>query len=94
MPATEAIFTDIRDLIESVRSKVAVAVNVELTLLYWRIGERIRREILRNHRAEYGKEILPTLSARLVPEFGRGYSARNLARMAAMAEAFPDRDDV
>jgi hypothetical protein len=30
-------------------------------------------------RAEYGGQILPTLSAKLVPEYGQGYSERNLA---------------
>ncbi len=46
------LISDIRQLIESARSRAAVAVNVELTLLYWRVGERIRREILKSQRAE------------------------------------------
>jgi predicted nuclease of restriction endonuclease-like (RecB) superfamily len=33
---------------------------------------------------------LPTLSAKLRPEFGEGFSARNLARMVQFAEAFTD----
>src|SRR5262249_55186078 len=35
-------------------------------------------------------EILPTLSAKLVPEYGQGFSERNLARMIGFAEVFPD----
>jgi DUF1016 N-terminal domain len=54
------------------------------------VGARIRSEILRKKRAEYGEEILPTLSAKLTPEFGDGFSARNLARMIKFAEVFPD----
>ena len=38
----------------------------------------------------YGEEILPTLSAKLVPEFGEGFRSRNLARMIAFAEVYPD----
>jgi predicted nuclease of restriction endonuclease-like (RecB) superfamily len=60
-------------------------------LLYWNVGDRIRRDILKKKRAAYGEQILPTLSAKLVPEYGQGYSERNLARMIKMAELFPDR---
>lgn len=41
-------------------------------------------------RADYGMKILPTLSAKLVSEFGAGFSARNLANMVRFAEVFPD----
>lgn len=72
---------DIRRLIETARHNVAVTVNAGLTILYWQIGSRIRQDILKEKRARYGEEILPTLSAKLVPEFGSGFSVRNLSRM-------------
>lgn len=90
----QIMLAEVRELILTARQRVAQAVNAGLTVLYWQIGTRIRQDILKKKRAEYGEEILPTLSAKLVPEFGRGYSARNLARMVAMAEAFPERDVV
>jgi hypothetical protein len=80
----------VRELILTARQTVARGVNVALVMLYWKIGERIRRDILREKRAGYGEEILQTLSAKLVLEFGRGFSQRNLASMAQFAEAFPD----
>lgn len=40
-----------------------------------------------------GKEISPTLSAKLVPEFGQNFSPGNLARMISLAEAFPEQPD-
>ena len=43
-----------------------------------------------NGRAEYGKEILPTLSAKLVIEYGKGFSTRNLANMLKLYELFGD----
>ncbi|MBL7208291.1 MAG: DUF1016 family protein, partial [Desulfobacterales bacterium] len=46
--------------------------------------------ILKEKRAEYGEEILPTLSAKLVPEFGNGFGIRNLSRMIRFAEVFPE----
>ncbi len=69
---------------------MARAVNTGLTLLYWRVGERIRKDILKEKRAQYGEEILQALSAKLVGEFGRGFSTRNLASMVRFAEVFPD----
>ncbi len=42
-----ALLGDIRTLIDSARSRVAQAVNTELTLLYWNIGNRINREMPR-----------------------------------------------
>jgi len=85
---------DIRCMIEETRSRVAVTVNAGLTLLYWRIGKRIAQEILKGKRAEYGQEIVPTLSAQLVPEFGTGFGTRNLFRMIKFAEIFPDEKTV
>ncbi len=69
---------------------VATTVNAALTTLYWQVGQRIQREILKGDRAEYGKAILPTLSAKLTSNYGRGWSERNLAYMVRLAEMFPD----
>ena len=81
---------DIRHLIEAAREQTARAVNSTLVLMYWQIGKRIREDVLQNERAEYGKEILQTLSAKLVAEYGRGFSPRNLANMTLFAEVLPD----
>jgi predicted nuclease of restriction endonuclease-like (RecB) superfamily len=59
-------------------------------MLYWQVGQRITKEILGNDRAEYGKYILQTLSAKLTVEHGRGWSERNLAYMIRFVEVFPD----
>ncbi len=89
-----SLLNDITRMIEEARSAVAVTVNAGLTALYWQIGSRIRTDILKEERAGYGQEILQTLSAKLVPEFGRGFSPRNLASMVRFAEVFPDRQIV
>lgn len=81
---------DIQTLIENAKRNIATTVNSELTILYWRIGRRIYKEILQEKRAEYGKEIVPTLSAKLVFEYGRGFDAKNLWRMIQFAERFSD----
>jgi predicted nuclease of restriction endonuclease-like (RecB) superfamily len=90
----DRLLDDLRSLIEQARGHAAQAVNAVLVLLYWQVGHRIRTEVLKSRRAAYGEEILPTLSAKLVPDFGDGFSARNLSRMVRFAEVFPDREIV
>jgi hypothetical protein len=84
------LLRDVRSLILETRERVARTVNAGLTLLYWQIGRRIRQDILKEKRAEYGERILQSLAAKLTLEFGRGYSQRNLANMVRLAEVFPD----
>ena len=86
----DSLFIDIKALVEEARNHVAQSINIGLTATYWNIGKRINEEILNNKRAEYGKQILPTLSAKLVTEFGNGFSARNLQRMINFYATFPD----
>jgi hypothetical protein len=86
---SDTLFQDLRSLIVETRQDVARQVNSALVLLYWRVGQRIHQEILKEKRAEYGEEIVPTLSAQLVAEFGEGFSKRNLFRMIRFAEGFP-----
>jgi predicted nuclease of restriction endonuclease-like (RecB) superfamily len=89
LPSADLI-GDIRRLIETARHNVAVTVNAGLTLLYWQIGNRVRQDILKEKRAEYGEEIISTLSIQLVKEFGNGFSRPNLFRMVRFAEVFPE----
>jgi predicted nuclease of restriction endonuclease-like (RecB) superfamily len=69
---------------------MAATVNSAIVRLYLQIGQRIRKDVLRETRAEYGQEILSALSKELTAEFGRGFSVPNLSRMVALAEAFPE----
>jgi len=88
IPPGKAVLADIRGLIESTRGRVASFVNAELTLLYWKIGQRIRKEILQGKRAEYGQEIVVSLSRQLEQDYGNGFGHRNLFRMIRSAECF------
>jgi predicted nuclease of restriction endonuclease-like (RecB) superfamily len=93
-PISSDLIGDICSLIETARHNIAVTVNAGLTILYWQIGNRILHDILKEKRAKYGEEILPTLSAKLVPEFGSGFSVRNISRMVRFAEVFPEGEIV
>jgi hypothetical protein len=52
--------------------------------------QRIRQDILKEKRAEYGAQIVAALGRQLTTEFGRGFSRRNLFNMVRFAEVFPD----
>ena len=91
---TNILLGDIRSMIESAKGRVAAAVNVEMVILYWGIGERIQRDILGKERAGYGKRIVDSLSEKLSQEYGSGFSRQNLFHMIRFSEIFPDRQIV
>jgi len=93
-PISSDLIGDIRSLIETARQNVAIAVNAGLTILYWQIGSRIRQDILKGKRAEYGKEIVATLSRQLTGDYGNNFNEKNLRRMIQFAEVFPDKEIV
>jgi predicted nuclease of restriction endonuclease-like (RecB) superfamily len=87
---SSSLLPELRELILTTRQSVARGVNAALTVLYWQVGDRIRRDILQEARAGYGDEIVSTLSRQLTPEFGRGFSEKALRHMMRFAEVFPD----
>ncbi len=84
------LLDEIRTLIEQTRGRVAQTVNTSLVLMNWNIGKLINDEILKNKRAEYGKEIVVSLSRQLTEEYGKGFTRPNLFKMIQFAELFPD----
>ena len=87
---TVTLLSDIRRLILEAKSRAAMAINAELTLLYWQVGRRIHTEILKGARAEYGKQIVATLSKQLTGEVGKGWSEKQLLHCLRIAETFPE----
>lgn len=84
------VLGDIQTLIQSARQRAAMAVNAELSLLYWRVGQRIQQEVLKGQRADYGKQLIKGLSEALTREYGKGWSKRQLDYCVRMAEVWPD----
>ena len=87
---TKTLVDDLRVLIEESRGRAARKVNAELSLLYWSVGHRIRRELLSDQRAEYGSAVLPKVSQSLTKDFGRGWSVTQLRYCVRFAEIYPD----
>lgn len=86
----EDLFAELSLLIEQSRNQVAMYANSTLTVLFWQVGKRINEEILQNQRAEYGKQILQILSAKLENRYGRNFTEKNVRRMIQFFEIFPD----
>jgi predicted nuclease of restriction endonuclease-like (RecB) superfamily len=90
----DQLFLELAVLIEKGKSQAVAQVNSILTLTYWHVGKKINEHVLKNKRAEYGKQIVATLSAKLTEKFGKGFNGRNLRRMMMFSEVFPDFDIV
>ena len=90
----EPLHDELRELIANSRQRLAATVNAELSQLYWRIGQRLSREVLGGERAQYGTQLMNRLGERLASEFGRGFEAKNLRRMVQFAQAFPEAEIV
>ena len=88
------LFERVRSLIEATKQTVAVSVNSTMSFLYWEIGVYINSYILENKRAEYGKQIVVSLSRQLQLEYGAAFSEKNLRRMMQFADRFPDKEIV
>jgi predicted nuclease of restriction endonuclease-like (RecB) superfamily len=91
---TDALLSELRSLIETTREQTSRTVNSALVGMYWHIGKRIQNDVLKTERAEYGEQIVQTLSAHLTEDYGRGFGRRNLFRMIQFAEYFPDQQIV
>ncbi len=86
----EVLLNELSQLIEQSRQQLVSQANSTLTMLFWYIGKRINQNILQNKRAEYGKQIVPTLSAQLENKYGRNFTEKNVRRMIKFAEQFSD----
>ena len=66
--AAPSLLADLRQLIEAARQQTARAVNSALVGMYWQIGRRIRKDVLANERAEYGKQVSTAGNYKRSPE--------------------------
>ena len=89
-----SLFASVKQLIEQSRQQVAVTVNAAMSMLYWQIGRLVNEEILKEKRAEYGKQVVATLSKQLQEEFGSGWGEKQLRHCLRFAEAFPNKEIV
>lgn len=88
IPDNSKLFNDIGKYIEESKMRVAYSVNSELVLLYWKIGNRIKKEVLKDKRAEYGKRIIKSLVDNLTLKYGNSWSEKQIRHCLRCAETF------
>ena len=81
-------------LIAAAKERVAVSVNAELTMLYWSVGNRINKEVVKEKRAEYGKRVVAELAVQLMAEHGEIWNEKHLRRVMQFASVFPNEEIV
>lgn len=86
------LITDLASLIKQGRTAAVRYVNTVLVATYWLIGRRIvEYEQKGEIRAEYGDALLEKISKDLSPQFGKGFSLRNLRNMRSFYLLYPIR---
>jgi predicted nuclease of restriction endonuclease-like (RecB) superfamily len=84
------ILQDIKTIIIEAQDRAIRSVDYQRVLMYWQIGKRILDEEQGGQqRAEYGKYLLKSLSEQLEPEFGSGFSIRQLELSRQFYKLFP-----
>ena len=90
----ESLYGDVCQIIDGARSRIATYLNTEVCMTNWYVGKRIKEDVLFNQRAEYGKQVLKNLSARLTERYGRGWSEKHLRHCLRSAETFSEDEIV
>jgi predicted nuclease of restriction endonuclease-like (RecB) superfamily len=88
------LYTDVCRIIDDTRNRIAVYVNSEVCHANWRIGKRIKEDVLFNKRAEYGKQVVKNLSVRLTERYGKGWSLQTLQHCIRAAYTFTEEEIV
>lgn len=86
----ESLFNDVCGIINDTRNKLAVYINTSVCLTRWKVGIRIKEDILSDSRAEYGKKIIKQLSALLTKEYGTGWGFQTLQHCVRAAYTFSE----
>lgn len=89
-PSANSVITDIRQIIDNARSNVARSVDFCRVQMYWNIGRRIFvEEQGEKDRADYGSNLIANIAKVLEPEYGSGFSDRQLERSRKFYRTYP-----
>ena len=84
------LFQRISEIIENRKARAGAYANREIALMYWEVGIHINSVVLDGGRAAYGKNILSTLSTKLLEVYGNSFYVENIYRMMRFAKVFAD----
>ena len=81
---------DIREIINSARVQAVKSVDFCRVQMYWQLGKRIFEEEQQGkERADYGTYLIKNLAKQLEPEYGSGFSVRQLERSRQFYRIYP-----
>lgn len=84
------LYNEVRDIIASARQDAVRSVDFSRVQMYWNIGKRIlETEQGGKDRAEYASYLLKNLAKRLEPEYGSGFSIRQLEMCRQFYRTYP-----
>jgi predicted nuclease of restriction endonuclease-like (RecB) superfamily len=90
MEIRKDILHQIRSIVTSAQTKAVKAVDHERVLMYWQIGKLIFEEEQQGeNRASYGTFLIKSISSEFQPQFGTGFSVRQLERYRQFFRMFP-----
>lgn len=90
MEIRKALIQEIHAIIVHAREKAVRSVDVERMLMYWQIGRIIFEEEQQGaERAGYGEFLIKSLADSLEPQFGTGFSSRQLNLFRQFYRVFP-----
>jgi hypothetical protein len=90
MLINNSILSEIRSIVASAKEKAIRAVDHQRSLMYWHIGKRIFEEEQQGkERAVYGTYLVKYISEQLQPEFGSGFSVRQINLYRQFYRTFP-----
>ena len=90
--AEEQLFSDVCSIIEGTRNRIATYLNTEVCMTNWYVGKRIKEDVLKNQRAEYGKQILKNLASRLSEKYGTGWGVGKPKHCVRSAYLFTEEE--
>ncbi len=86
----QELIQQIQTIIANAKEKAIRSVDTERVLMYWQIGKVIFEEEQEGKdRADYGKYLIKSISETFQPEFGTGFSIRQLEMNRQFYKTFP-----
>lgn len=90
MEISNNILIQIQSIIANAQARAIRSVDTERVIMYWQIGKVIFEEEQQGkERAEYGKFLIKSISNEFQPQFGTGFSIRQLERYRQFYRQFP-----
>ena len=87
---SDKLYRDACTIIEQAQREAYRQVNEMLIKRNWLLGMRIQHDVLKDKRAEYGKQVVKNLSKSLMERYGNGFQPANIYHFIAFYNYHPD----